>query len=207
MLLSLTQEDNADVDSRAARPARFPWCCSTATVQRESTPCSLASTIDAGMTAAVRHLLDLGHRDFALVIGGPALPARDRRAAVEETLWPSGGRCKVVEGAFGVEGGYRATLQALDCTPAADRTDCGRQHVDGRRHSGDCTSSDIQIGTDISFVGCDNVLVAELHQPPIAVVYRDAGELGATGLECSYTCSAIPRTCRKQRRSCPPNSW
>jgi LacI family transcriptional regulator len=40
---------------------------------------------------------------------------------------------------------------------------------------------DIQIGTDISFVGCDNVLVAELHQPPIAVVYRDAGALGAAG--------------------------
>ena len=39
----------------------------------------------------------------------------------------------------------------------------------------------IQIGSDISFVGCDNVLVAELHQPPIAVAYRDAGALGTAG--------------------------
>ena len=40
---------------------------------------------------------------------------------------------------------------------------------------------DVAIGTDISFVGCDNVLIAELHQPPIAVVLRDAGALGEHG--------------------------
>ena len=116
MLLSLTQEDNADV-IRALRASALPMVLLDR--DRPEGVKALLARFDhrLGMTAAVDHLLDLGHRDFAMVIGGPALPARDRRAAVEETLWPSGGRCMVVEGAFGVEGGYRGTLQALDRTP------------------------------------------------------------------------------------------
>ena len=44
----------------------------------------------AGMAAAAQHLLDLGHRDVALIIGGPQLPARERRRGVEETFQESG---------------------------------------------------------------------------------------------------------------------
>ena len=41
-----------------------------------------------------------------------------------------------------------------------------------------------ELGRDVSFVGCDDVAVAELHRPPIAVVRRDHAELGraAAGL-------------------------
>src|SRR5262249_44597928 len=44
----------------------------------------------AGMRAATEHLLSLGHRDFALISGGPVRPARERREAVETTLAAAG---------------------------------------------------------------------------------------------------------------------
>src|SRR5436309_2886755 len=59
----------------------------------------------AGMRSATEHLLGLGHREFALIMGGPERPARERRRAVEETLAAArdGARCTVYEGDFPVE--------------------------------------------------------------------------------------------------------
>src|SRR5438093_1333575 len=51
----------------------------------------------AGMRSATERLLTLGHREFALITGGPERPARERRHAVEETLTAADGaaRCSV----------------------------------------------------------------------------------------------------------------
>lgn len=130
-----------------------------------------------GMVEAVTHLLELGHRDFALIIGGPALPARLRRTAVEETLWARGGRCITVDGGFGVEGGYRGAKTILGRSPMPTAMiAAGNTLMAGALRA--LHENGIRIGEEMSFVGCDNVLVAELHDPPIAVVQRDAAELG-----------------------------
>lgn len=185
LLLSLTQEENPDV-IRALRSCQLPMVL----LDRDKPDGvkALSARFDhrAGMTKAVEHLLGLGHQDFAMIIGGPALPARDRHAAVEQTLWPSGGRCMVVEGAFGVEAGYRATLQVLGRTPRPTALiAAGNTLMAGAIRA--LHELDVHVGTDISFVGCDNVLIAELHQPPIAVVYRDAGALGEQGAKMLLT--------------------
>ena len=135
-----------------------------------------------GMEQATRHLLELGHRDVALVIGGPALPSRERRAAVEDTLWQGGGRCFVIEGKFGVEEGYRGTLIALDRTPRPTALiAAGNTLMAGALRA--LHERGVRVGRDISFIGIDNVLVAELHDPPIAVIRRDAQELGLRAAE------------------------
>ena len=41
----------------------------------------------------------------------------------------------------------------------------------------------IEVGRDISFVGCDDIALAELHQPQIAVVRRDIAPAGAAAAE------------------------
>ena len=71
MLLSLTQEDNAEV-IRALRASALPMVLLDR--DRPEGVNALLARFDhrLGMTAAVRHLLELGHRDFAMVIGGPA---------------------------------------------------------------------------------------------------------------------------------------
>jgi LacI family transcriptional regulator len=136
----------------------------------------------SGMEQATRHLLELGHRDVALVIGGPALPARERRAAVEDTLWQGGGRCVVIEGSFGVEGGYRGTLAALARTPRPTAViAAGNTLMAGALRA--LHERGVRVGRDLSFIGIDNVLVAELHDPPIAVIRRNAEELGLRAAE------------------------
>jgi LacI family transcriptional regulator len=135
-----------------------------------------------GMEEATRHLLDLGHRDVALVVGGPTLPARERRAGVEDTLWQGGGRLVVIEGQFGVEEGYRGALAALDRTPRPTALiAAGNTLMAGALRA--LHERGVQVGSDISFIGCDNVPVAELHDPPIAVVRRDARRLGQSAAE------------------------
>ena len=179
LLLSLTHEDKPDV-VRALRASKLPMVLLDRDKPDGVTALSARFDHRAGMTKAVEHLLGLGHRDFAMITGGPALPARDRRAAVEETLWPSGGRCMVVEGAFGVEAGYRATIHALDRSPRPTALiAAGNTLMAGAIRA--LHELDVTVGSDISFVGCDNVLTAELHQPPISVVFRDAGALGEQG--------------------------
>ncbi len=41
----------------------------------------------------------------------------------------------------------------------------------------------VEVGRDISFVGCDDVAVAELHQPQIAVVRRESASAGVAAAE------------------------
>ena len=92
----------------------------------------------------------------------------------------------VLEGAFGVEGGYRVTMAALDCNPRPTALiAAGNTLMAGAIRA--LHELDVKIGTDISFVGCDNVLIAELHEPPIAVVYRDASALGEQGAHMLLT--------------------
>jgi LacI family transcriptional regulator len=41
----------------------------------------------------------------------------------------------------------------------------------------------VRLGDDLSFVGCDDVAVAELHDPPVAVVTREPTRIGELGAE------------------------
>jgi LacI family transcriptional regulator len=179
LLLSPTLEEHPDV-VKALRASTLPMVLLDRD-RPEGVP-ALSAYFDhrIGMRQAVEHLLDLGHRDVALIVGGPALPARFRREAVEQTLWERGGRCLVIEGGFGVEGGYRGTLEVLARTPRPTALiAAGNTLMDGALRA--LHERSIAIGTEMSFVGCDNVAIAELHQPPIAVSLRDAGALGAAG--------------------------
>jgi LacI family transcriptional regulator len=179
LLLSLTLEDHPDV-VKALRACKLPMVLLDR--DRPEGVRAMSAYFDhrIGMRAAVEHLLDLGHRDVALIVGGPALPARFRREAVESTLWARGGRCLVIEGGFGVEGGYRATMEVLDRTPRPTALiAAGNTLMAGALRA--LHERSIDIGREMSFVGCDNVPIAELHQPQIAVTFRDPGSLGEVG--------------------------
>ena len=41
----------------------------------------------------------------------------------------------------------------------------------------------VEVGREISFVGCDDIAIAELHRPPIAVVRRDIPAVGVAAAE------------------------
>jgi LacI family transcriptional regulator len=138
----------------------------------------------AGMRAATEHLLALGHREFALITGGPERPSRERRHAVEETVAAAGNgaRCTVYEGDFSVEYGRRAMRQLLSSTPRPTAVIAGgNMLMQGALLA--IHAAQIAVGRDISFVGCDDLAIAEVHQPPIAVVRRDIPASGIAAAE------------------------
>jgi LacI family transcriptional regulator len=137
-----------------------------------------------GMRAAANHLLELGHRRFALIIGGPERPARERQRAVEEALAAAGGTatCTVYPGKFSVEHGRRATAEILAGEPRATAIIAGgNMLMEGALLT--LREAGVEVGRDVSFVGCDDVVVAEVHQPPIAVVRRDIAAIGVAAAE------------------------
>jgi LacI family transcriptional regulator len=137
-----------------------------------------------GMRAATHHLLEFGHRTFALIVGGPERPKRERRRGVEETLAAAGvgATCVVYEGEFSAEHGGRAASAILARSPRPTALIAGGNLLmQGALFT--LRDAGITLGRDISFVGCDDVALADLHQPPIAVVRRDMPAAGTAAAE------------------------
>lgn len=138
----------------------------------------------SGMQAATAHLLELGHRRFALITGGPERPSRERRRAVEETLASAGGgaQCTVLSGEFSVERGRHTTAAILSMNPRPTVIVAGgNMLMQGALLA--LRAAGVEVGRDISFVGCDDIAIAEIHQPPIAVVRRDVPAVGIAAAE------------------------
>jgi LacI family transcriptional regulator len=141
---------------------------------------SVLSDHRAGMEVAVEHLLDLGHRRIDMVVGPDVRPSVERRRALEETfakreLSPT---YRILNGEFSPQSGAETTREMLDGTDpptaiiaASNQLMLGSLRVLHERG--------VELGTELSFVGCDDVAVAQLYTPPIAVVARDTVELGA----------------------------
>jgi LacI family transcriptional regulator len=137
-----------------------------------------------GMTAAVNHLLDLGHRRIAFVAGQPTRPSRERRQAFEDAFAARGlpRTYEVKEGTFSIESGTRLTRELLDAAqPPTALIAGGNQLMLGALQV--ISERGIELGRDLSFVGFDDIAVTSLYRPPIAVVRRDNVALGRTAAE------------------------
>jgi LacI family transcriptional regulator len=137
-----------------------------------------------GMRDAVDHLLDLGHRDIAMINGQPLRPVTERTRALEacfaERSLPH--TYRVIDGTFAVEHGARATEALLDSpNPPTAIIAGGNQLMLGAVTV--LHGRGVRLGTDISFVGCDDIPITELFDPPIAVVRRDTRAMGRTAAE------------------------
>jgi LacI family transcriptional regulator len=164
----------------------------------------------AGMRAAVGHLLDLGHREIALIVGVEMRPTRERVGGardayaerdIEDTL-------SVVVGTFASEHGERASEQLLARpTPPTAIVATGNQILIGllrtfQRH-------DLRFPDDISLLTCDETEITAVLQPPIGAVSRDNLEAGrvAAGLLLRRMAGADqPETVLLETRFCARSS-
>lgn len=154
----------------------------------------------AGMEAAAEHLLQLGHRRIALILGQDVRPTRERRHAVEAAFHRHGVSTNTLivrEGVFSVDHGMRATeeLLGLSSPPtaliaAANQIMIGALQIISPRG--------IELGRDLSFIGCDNLEIASLYRPPIAVVDRDLVALGRAAAEVLLTHLKDRRAVRRE---------
>lgn len=131
-----------------------------------------------GARAAVRHLLELGHRTIWHLAGPEESYAAQRRADAWRTELVEAGRVPppVVRGDWSAESGYQAGLRLADqedCTAvfaANDQMALGllrALHERGRR-----------IPEDVSVIGFDDIPEAGSFLPPLTTVHQDFAEVG-----------------------------
>ena len=140
---------------------------------------SVLSDHRSGMRAAIEHLLGLGHRDVALILGQPVRPSRERLEGLREAFaahdLPE--TYAVLEGSMTARHGRAATRKLLDRRqPPTAIVAGGNQIVVGALR--ELAERGVAIGRDVSLVSCDEVPITELFSPPIAVVRRDYAEMG-----------------------------
>ncbi|HVF75552.1 MAG TPA: LacI family DNA-binding transcriptional regulator [Acidimicrobiales bacterium] len=178
MIVSLADERNR-VAARLLRDMGRPFVL----VDREITGAGATSAVlsdhAAGMRAAAAHLIDLGHRRIGFAGGTPTVrPTRARAdALVEACAGRRGVRAVVDCGAFTAEHGELATARMLDsATPPTAIIAGGNQLLVGVLRA--IRARGLHVPGDISLVTCDTTPLAELLEPPLARITRDARELG-----------------------------
>ncbi|MGW0775469.1 LacI family DNA-binding transcriptional regulator [Streptomyces sp. NPDC002835] len=131
-----------------------------------------------GSRAAVRHLLDLGHRTVWHLAGPEESFAAQRRAAAWRATLTEAGRVPppLVRGDWSAESGYRAGLRLAaepDCTAvfaANDQMALGLLRAlqeRGRR-----------VPQDVSVIGFDDIPESGSFLPPLTTVHQDFAEVG-----------------------------
>lgn len=134
------------------------------------------------LTAAGRHLQELGHRRFALLRGPEASwAARQRSEAIRH--WAAEARVELIElghSAASYDGGREAARSLLDCDATAafafdDLMACGV--LAGLMEAGS------SVPGDRSLVGCDDVLLARTVTPSLTTVTAPVGALGTAAVD------------------------
>jgi LacI family transcriptional regulator len=184
LILSLTSETNPETN-RLLGQLDIPCVV----IDRDVPPPVEVSRVlydhQVGMRAAVRHLLDLGHREIGMILGAPVRPSRERRLALESE-YASRGLPKsyriVVAGEFAAEPGERATAELLDVEDPPPALVVGsNQMIPGALKA--VAERGIAVPDELSLVSCDDIVLTELYRPPIAVVRRDNFEIGLIAAE------------------------
>lgn len=185
VLLSLSDETNPDL-LRALGRLDIP------AVLLDREPADLAvdrvmTDHASGMRQATRYLIGLGHRRIALIgadarlSAGRARVSGWREAHAEAGLSPDPGllRLQNLKESFG----FQETFSLL--SPGAERPTAiiagGNRILVGVLRA--LRQMRISVPADLSLISCDDTDVAELAQPPITVIWRDAAAIGRSSAE------------------------
>jgi DNA-binding LacI/PurR family transcriptional regulator len=138
----------------------------------------------SGVTQAVDHLLELGHRIFGVISG----PLRSRAAArireiFIEVLAKKGVHCcQAVESDYKADAGASAVRSILAHPPLPTAILCGNDLIALGAISA-FQEAGIRVPEDVSVVGADDVFFAPLARPPLTTVAVPREELGRMALE------------------------
>lgn len=136
-----------------------------------------------GMRSVVDHLVSLGHRRIALVLGPMAVrPTRERRLGYLEAVESHGLEVAdelICSGSFSTDFGYHQSLRLLQSPrpPTAVVAGSNQLLVGVLRALRELA---VDVPSQVSVVGCDDSPLAQLHRPSITVLCRDDRLMGQT---------------------------
>jgi len=177
LLVSVGEEENGPITDVLARSV-IP----TVLIERKlgvPSASHVLSVHKTGVTAAVEHLLALGHTRIALINGLPeVLPARARSKALRRAVAAHDGAIAAVRyGPFTASHGESTTIDLLSSPePPTAIIVGGNQILVGVLQA--LRALGIEMPRDVSLVTCDSLPLGEFLSPGLAVVWRDAQQLG-----------------------------
>ena len=139
-----------------------------------------------GTSQATSYLLDLGHRDIALISGNPGhLAGRNRVEGFRRAFQARGlpvPEDRILQGEFSREHGrMAASYLLLGANPPTALICGGTPLLLGALPV--IHSADLSIPGDLSLVSCDDIDVTQLYRPAITVVRRDIHEIGRSAAQ------------------------
>jgi LacI family transcriptional regulator len=145
-------------------------------------PCVGFDNRAAGLCIA-RHLLELGHREFAMISGITAgnERARGRQDGVREALAERGldlPSRRVVERPYTLSGGRDGLREVLDRDERPTAVICGND-VLAIGALAECHERGVAVPGQISITGFDDMEIAAVVTPALTTVHFPTGELGA----------------------------
>lgn len=212
MLLSLASESNDELLA-LLRDLETPVVVLDRDVPDEIEASVVLSDHRQGMTEAVEHLLDLGHRRIGLINGDAMRPPAERLAALQAVYAKRGldPTYQVIAGPVSPEQGRTAMRTLLDgpTPPTAVITGANRFLIGALQ---ELRARDVHVGRDLSLISCDEIDVTAIYDPPIAVVARDNREIGRRAGELALAMLDEPGTTQRvllpttftPRASCAP---
>lgn len=138
-----------------------------------------------GGRLAMQHLLSLGHRDIALIIGDEHVPnIQDRLAGAYEALDEHGveiAPTRVIRGSQSIDTGREAhRLWAMDRPPTAV---FATNDIVALGVWQSCLADGVRLPDDVSLIGFDDIHWASLTVPPLTTIRQDVPEMAAAALE------------------------
>jgi DNA-binding LacI/PurR family transcriptional regulator len=135
---------------------------------------------EAGAEAAIRHLLELGHRRIGHIASVHDAPTfRLRARALERLLDPP---VPTARTDFTVDSGFAAALQLLEGNPELTAVFCDDDVVAAGTYLA-ARRLGLRIPDDLSVVGFDGLDIGRVLDPPVTTVVADAAGLGRAAFE------------------------
>jgi Transcriptional regulators len=149
----------------------------------------------AGLGAATRALLTLGHRRIGIVVGPDLRPSRERIRAVNDAY--SSQKIKIDlaidHGPLSVEHGAAALTKMLDSSePPTAIILGGNQLLEGALEV--VRDRGLELGSDLSLVCCDDIALSRLNHVPVSTVMRDTDLIGRSAARLLLESMADPQS-------------
>jgi DNA-binding LacI/PurR family transcriptional regulator len=141
---------------------------------------SVRLDVEAGTEAAMRHLLELGHRRIGHIASIHDLPTfKARRRTVDRLV---GGRVPRTRSEFTLDAAREAGIGLLRENPELTAVFCDDDVIAAGLYLA-ARERGLRIPEDLSVVGFDDMDFARVLNPPLTTVALDAELLGATSFE------------------------